>query len=116
MEAVGRTAEQINEEYGTGSWRPIELFLEDNFPRSVAAYKNYDALLVNAVRDGMNLVAKEAAIVNERSGVLVLSENARSEEHTSELQSRQYLVCRLLLEKKKKKLKSTHTIQRDNSS
>src|SRR3712207_7146677 len=29
---------------------------------------------------------------------------ARSEEHTSELQSRQYLVCRLLLEKKKKKL------------
>src|SRR3712207_8267516 len=29
----------------------------------------------------------------------------RSEEHTSELQSRQYLVCRLLLEKKKKKLK-----------
>src|SRR3712207_7827076 len=28
--------------------------------------------------------------------------NARSEEHTSELQSRQYLVCRLLLEKKKK--------------
>src|SRR3712207_6973803 len=33
----------------------------------------------------------------------------RSEEHTSELQSRQYLVCRLLLEKKKK-IKSTHYI------
>src|SRR3712207_4843419 len=32
------------------------------------------------------------------------SSRARSEEHTSELQSRQYLVCRLLLEKKKKKL------------
>src|SRR3712207_7050298 len=32
----------------------------------------------------------------------------RSEEHTSELQSRQYLVCRLLLEKKKKTLKTTH--------
>src|SRR3712207_8743282 len=31
------------------------------------------------------------------------AEHARSEEHTSELQSRQYLVCRLLLEKKKKK-------------
>jgi trehalose 6-phosphate synthase len=50
--------------------------MEDNFPRSVAAYKNYDALLVNAVRDGMNLVAKEAAVINERDGVLVLSENA----------------------------------------
>src|SRR3712207_8518436 len=33
-------------------------------------------------------------------------ELARSEEHTSELQSRQYLVCRLLLEKKKKKIRS----------
>src|SRR3712207_7113181 len=31
---------------------------------------------------------------------------ARSEEHTSELQSRQYLVCRLLLEKKKKQINS----------
>src|SRR3712207_8009257 len=79
------------------------------FRSSVAAYKNFDALLVNAVRDGMNLVAKESAVINERNGVLVLSENAgaheelgeRSEEHTSELQSRQYLVCRLLLEKKK---------------
>src|SRR3712207_9071175 len=35
---------------------------------------------------------------------VVLQEDARSEEHTSELQSRQYLVCRLLLEKKKRKL------------
>src|SRR3712207_7232976 len=33
----------------------------------------------------------------------------RSEEHTSELQSRQYLVCRLLLEKKKKKIDYYHT-------
>jgi trehalose 6-phosphate synthase len=52
----------------------------DNFPRSVAAYKNYDVLLVNAVRDGMNLVAKEAAVVNERDGVLVLSEYAGAHE------------------------------------
>src|ERR671920_39071 len=39
MEAVGTTAEEVNEEYGTPSWRPVELFMEDNFPRSVAAYK-----------------------------------------------------------------------------
>ena len=50
--------------------------MEDNFPGSVATYKNYDILLVNAVRDGMNLVAKEAAVINERDGVLILSENA----------------------------------------
>jgi trehalose 6-phosphate synthase len=84
MEAVGTTAEEVNEEYGTGSWRPVELFMEDNFPRSVAAYKNYDVLLVNAVRDGMNLVAKEAAVINENNGVLVLSENAGAHEELGE--------------------------------
>jgi trehalose 6-phosphate synthase len=79
-ETIRETVDDVNEEYGTEDWTPIELFMEDNFPRSVAAYKNYDALLVNAVRDGMNLVAKEAAVVNERDGVLVLSENAGAHE------------------------------------
>jgi trehalose 6-phosphate synthase len=84
LEAVATTAEQVNEEYGTGSWRPIELFMEDNFLRSVAAYKNFDVLLVNAVRDGMNLVAKEAVVINEKNGVLVLSENAGAHEELGE--------------------------------
>jgi trehalose 6-phosphate synthase len=84
MEAVGRTAEEINQRHGTGSWRPIELFMEDNFPRSVAAYKHFDVLLVNAVRDGMNLVAKESAVINEKGGVLVLSENAGAHEELGE--------------------------------
>lgn len=75
-EAVQETVEEINARHGTDSWVPIELSMEDNFPRSIAAYKNYDVLLVNAVRDGMNLVAKEAAVINERDGVLILSENA----------------------------------------
>src|SRR3712207_8854204 len=39
----------------------------------------------------------------ERRGLRLPRRQPRSEEHTSELQSRQYLVCRLLLEKKKKK-------------
>src|SRR3712207_7325804 len=42
-------------------------------------------------------------VVDEAEAVEVDRDDARSEEHTSELQSRQYLVCRLLLEKKKKK-------------
>ena len=48
----------------------------DDFPLSVAAYKQYDVLFVNAVFDGLNLVAKEGPLVNRRDGVLVLSENA----------------------------------------
>jgi trehalose 6-phosphate synthase len=83
-EVVQETAEEINVKHGSAYWRPIELSVQDNFPLSVAAYKNYDALLVNAVRDGMNLVAKEAAVVNERDGVLVLSENAGAHEELGE--------------------------------
>lgn len=83
-EAVQETVEEINGRHRSVSWTPIELSMEDNFPRSVAAYKNYDVLLINAVRDGMNLVAKEAAVVNERDGVLVLSENAGAYEELGE--------------------------------
>jgi trehalose 6-phosphate synthase len=50
--------------------------IADDFPESVAAYKQYDVLLVNAERDGLNLVAKEAPLVNTQDGVVVLSENA----------------------------------------
>jgi trehalose 6-phosphate synthase len=41
-------------------------------------------LLVNAVYDGLNLVAKEGPLVNERDGVLVLSENAGAHEELAE--------------------------------
>ncbi|MET0563779.1 MAG: trehalose-6-phosphate synthase, partial [Gaiellaceae bacterium] len=47
-----------------------------NFIRSVAAYKQFDVLFVNAIFDGMNLIAKEGPLVNEHDGVLILSENA----------------------------------------
>ena len=50
----------------------------DDFPASIAAYKQFDVLLVNAVMDGLNLVAKEAPLVNERDGVVALSVNAGS--------------------------------------
>ena len=42
----------------------------------MAAYKQFDVLFVNAIFDGMNLIAKEGPLVNERDGVLILSENA----------------------------------------
>ena len=83
-EEIQKAVEKVNEAHGTEDWRPIVLSMEDNFPRSVAAYKAYDVLLVNAVRDGMNLVAKEAAVVNEKNGVLVLSETAGAHEELGE--------------------------------
>jgi trehalose 6-phosphate synthase len=83
-EDIQNVADEINEKHATGSWKPIELSMEDDFPLSVAAYKNYDVLLVNAVRDGMNLIAKEAVIANEKNGVLLLSENAGAHEELGE--------------------------------
>ncbi len=52
------------------------MLIGENYPRAVAALQLYDALLVNAIADGMNLVAKEGPIVNERNGTLILSERA----------------------------------------
>jgi trehalose 6-phosphate synthase len=83
-ETIRETVEEVNEKYGTDCWEPIVLSMEDNFPRSVAAYKNYDVLLVNAVRDGMNLIAKEAVVTNEKNGVLILSESAGAYEELGE--------------------------------
>jgi trehalose 6-phosphate synthase len=73
--AIQREARRVNDRFQGFQWTPIELEIGDEFARSVAAYKQFDVLLVNAIFDGMNLVAKEAPLVNERNGVVVLSEN-----------------------------------------
>ncbi|MCU0307198.1 MAG: trehalose-6-phosphate synthase [Thermoleophilia bacterium] len=65
----------INTKHGNTDWMPIDLRFESNLAKAVAAYKHYDVMMVNSIFDGMNLVAKEAALVNERDGVLILSKN-----------------------------------------
>jgi trehalose 6-phosphate synthase len=82
--AIQRTARSVNDHFQTESWVPIDLRIEDNFLESVAAYKQYDVLLVNAIFDGLNLVAKEAPLINTRDGVLILSENAGAHEELAE--------------------------------
>ncbi len=77
---IGRLAREVNERAGTPV---VDLRIADDFPLSVAAYKEYDVLFVNASFDGLNLVAKEGPLVNERDGVLVLSENAGAAEELS---------------------------------
>ena len=76
LAAIEREARRVNDRFQQAGWTPIDLRTEDDFPMSVAAYKQFDVLLVNAIFDGMNLVAKEAPLVNERDGAVVLSENA----------------------------------------
>jgi trehalose 6-phosphate synthase len=67
---------RINQRWGSPSWTPVLLDLTDNFPRSVAALQRSDVLLVNPIRDGLNFVAFEGALVNRHDGVLVLSPDA----------------------------------------
>jgi trehalose 6-phosphate synthase len=66
----------INDRFATAGWTPVVLDGTDDFPRSIAALSRADAVMVNPVRDGLNLVAFEAAIVNDVDGVLLLSPEA----------------------------------------
>ena len=76
LDELNATAGRVNAIYGDSDWEPIRTIVGDNYARAVAALQCYDVLLVNAIADGMNLVAKEGPIVNDRDGVLVLSERA----------------------------------------
>jgi trehalose 6-phosphate synthase len=73
---VVAAAARVNERWGDAGWQPVRLETDDDYPRSVAALRRYDVLVVNPVRDGLNLVAKEGPMVNERDGQLVLSTEA----------------------------------------
>jgi trehalose 6-phosphate synthase len=75
---VFELVESINDHYGDVDWQPIRVFYEDNYAQAIAGMTRYDVLLVNPVIDGMNLVSKEGPLVNERNGVLILSELAGS--------------------------------------
>jgi trehalose 6-phosphate synthase len=74
MQEVTQLIEDINSKYGTEEWYPIDFFYENNYVQAIAGMRLYDVLLVNAVIDGMNLVAKEGPTVNNCDGVLILSE------------------------------------------
>ncbi len=70
------TAGMINAKYANEFWEPVRTIVGNNYPRALAAMQIYSVLLVNPIADGMNLVAKEGVFINQRDGVLVLSENA----------------------------------------
>jgi len=81
---VEHTVERINERFASPGWTPILYDPADDYPRSLAGLLSYDVLLVNPIRDGMNMVAKEGPLLNERDGVLVLSRQAGAWDELSE--------------------------------
>src|SRR3712207_7801931 len=90
-------------------------FFNDTATTEIYTLSLHDALPISRMEvrrigsSGRDLQAPDASFDTVVSTwTLCTIPDARSEEHTSELQSRQYLVCRLLLEKKKKKYHCTH--------
>ena len=84
LEKIEALVAVVNHRHGTTDWMPIHLKLRESLPEAVATYKHYDLLMVNAMFDGMNLVAKEGPLVNERAGVSLLSENTGAHEELGE--------------------------------
>ena len=76
LEEVDQTVQRINHRFESEGFDPITVFYENNYIQAIAAMRLYDVLMVNSVIDGMNLVSKEGPVVNQRDGVLVLSESA----------------------------------------
>jgi trehalose 6-phosphate synthase len=68
--------DRLNQRFGTKEWQPVTVFHEQNRLQAFAGLARYDALLVNSAADGMNLVCKEGAIINQRDGAIILSETA----------------------------------------
>ena len=84
LERIEALVAVVNHRHGTPDWMPIQLKLRDDLDEAMASYKHYDLLLVNAMFDGMNLVAKEGPLVNENDGVSILSENTGAHEELGE--------------------------------
>ncbi|MFM9045964.1 MAG: trehalose-6-phosphate synthase, partial [Solirubrobacterales bacterium] len=84
LERIEALVAVVNHRHGTTDWMPIDLRVYENFHDALARYRHFDLLMVNSIFDGMNLVAKEAPVINTRNGVLMLSENTGAHEEIGE--------------------------------
>src|SRR5687768_18335457 len=94
--------ERINSNIPVGLWTPMNNSFVLQLLKDAEQKKAIDVLLKKGYEEYYyvmnNFEDPKSVEITDK-----LLDNARSEEHTSELQSRLHLVCRLLLEKKKKK-------------
>ncbi len=82
------TVASINARWGTDGWTPIVLDTTDNYPLSMAMLARADVVFINPIRDGLNLVAKEAMLINERGALLALSPTAGAWEELGDAAAR----------------------------
>jgi len=75
-EEIEHQVDAINARFGTSDHQPVVFEVATDYAASLAAYRRYDVLMVNPLFDGMNLVAKEAPVLNTRDGAVILSTGA----------------------------------------
>ena len=73
VDAITQLAADIEDEFATDTWSPLSMEIRHDYPGALAALRLSDVLLVNSLRDGMNLVVLEGALLSERSPAIVLS-------------------------------------------
>lgn len=81
---VDQAADRVNERWASRDWQPIVVETRDDYERTIAGFTRYDALMVNPVKDGLNLVAKEGPLVNQRDGIVLLSPEAGAHDELHE--------------------------------
>lgn len=81
---VVRKAREINARFGTFDWRPCTLDQSDSLAAGLATLMMADIVVVNAVSDAVNLVAKEVPVIGRRSPVLILSRTTGAADDLSE--------------------------------
>lgn len=84
MDKISEPVDDINRRYGNEEWKPVEYICRADYELVAAAFKRYDCLLVNPIADGMNIVPKEASLINEEDGLIILSKNAGCYEELSD--------------------------------
>lgn len=84
LDEINAAAGRVNARYGSSDWEPVRVLVGENYLRALGALQIYDVLLVNPVADGMNLVAKEGPTLNQKAGVIVLSERAGASQQLGE--------------------------------
>jgi trehalose 6-phosphate synthase len=81
---VHQAAARVNDRWGTDDWQPVVVHTRDDYEQTIAGFTRFDALLVNPVKDGLNLVAKEGPLLNRRDGVVLLSPEAGAYEELAD--------------------------------
>ena len=75
LSEIVKTVEQCNSKLSSLNYAPIRLHIGNDYQRASQALTRYDYLIACSVADGLNLVVKEGAILNDRNGAIVSTEN-----------------------------------------